>query len=581
MNNIKLWMTLGWRKIRLPYKLILVYTPLILLPALTGIYYLTDSYTTSSKARTAEYATDLLSLMGQKIDDRMRSYEQLSKQIMTDGDLLKLVSSEPATAYDKFKLESIINEKLNVLWLGADQNSYIRSIKIETPKTMYTYGKNSIDDYEVQNPQYRREVEKMKGAAKWFPPESYNDGYTNFKAFRLGRTIRDEKLNELGTLSLVIRVEAIEEIFRQTKFQEDTALKLLAADGTVLVDNGISIDPGEKQLLSYSEDKIQNGWQLSVQLPLRQLYEPIYHTVRLALFIVLGCIVLGLVVTHLLAMDLVIPIRRLMLNMKQGIKGVRPGKLKHFNGAIEVVEMNDTFISIMYEIEQLIDEVAKQEKKKKDAEIRVLQNQLSPHFLYNTLNSIRWMAMIQKQDNIKEMVDSLNTLLTYALRGSGDPVPLAEEIAILHSYATIQNVRYQHFEFVTDIPKALDNVKMLKFLLQPLIENALIHGLAQSEHTGEIKVSARAAVDQLIVTVSDNGVGMTAEKKAEIETGLVNPSQHFGLHSVNERIQLHYGLQYGLSIQSVPGQGTQITIVVPLQKPEETGDSQHAQSNDR
>jgi two-component system, sensor histidine kinase YesM len=573
MNKGRAGLSGLWRNIRLPYKLILVYTPLILLPALAGIYYLTDSYTTSSKARTAEYATDLLSLMGQKIDDRMRSYEQLSKQIMTDGDLLKLVTTEPESKYDQFRMESIINEKLNVLWLGADQNSYIRSIKIETPTSMYTYGKNSIDHYGVQNPEYRQEVQTMRGGARWFPPESYNDGYTSFKAFRLGRTIRDEKLNELGTLTLVIRTESITDIFKQTKFQEDTALKLMDANGKGLVDNGISVDPGEKQLLSYSEDKIQNGWQLSVQLPLKQLYEPIYHTVRQALFIVLMCILLGLVVTHLLALDLVIPIRRLMMNMKMGIKGVRPGKLKRFGGAIEVVEMNDTFISIMYEIEQLIDAVAKQEKKKKDAEIRVLQNQLSPHFLYNTLNSIRWMAMIQKQDNIKEMVDSLNTLLTYALRGSGDPVPLTDEIAILHSYVTIQQVRYQHFEFATEIPQHLEQVRVLKFLLQPLIENALIHGLAPSDHPGEIKVSAYEEADSLKVTVSDNGVGMSADKRTEIVSGLSDPSRHFGLHSVNERIQLHYGHQFGLSIQSEQGKGTEITVNVPIRKTDESDET--------
>jgi two-component system, sensor histidine kinase YesM len=115
-----------WRKLRLPYKLGLVYTPLILLPALAGIYYVTESYTNSSKASTSEYANDLLSLMVQKIDDRMRSYEQLSKQVMTDADLLRLVSAEPASVYERFRLENAISEKLNVLWLGADQNSYIR-----------------------------------------------------------------------------------------------------------------------------------------------------------------------------------------------------------------------------------------------------------------------------------------------------------------------------------------------------------------------------------------------------------------------------------------------------------------------
>ncbi|MCQ6557743.1 cache domain-containing sensor histidine kinase [Paenibacillus mendelii] len=565
-----------WRKLRLPYKLGLVYTPLILLPALAGIYYVTDSYTSASKMRTAEYATDLLSLMGQKINDRMSSYQQLSKQIMTDGDLIRAIQADPVSSYDRFQLEGIINEKLNVLWLGADQNEYIRSIMVETPKSLFTYGKSAYGDYGVNHSEYRSQVGDMKGAARWFEPETYGDGYIEFQAFRLGRTIRDSKLNELGTLTIVIQVEAFTDIFNQTRFQEDAALKLLAKDGGVLIDNGVVIAPEEKQLLTFSEDKLQNGWTLSAQLPLKQLYEPIYNNVRLAVYFVLVCILLGLIVTHLLALDLVIPIRRLMVNMKLGIRGVRPGQLKHLKGAVEVVEMNDTFISVMYEIEHLIDQVAKQEKKKKDAEIRVLQNQLSPHFLYNTLNSIRWMAMIQKQDNIKEMVDSLNQLLTYALRRSGDPVTLADEIAMLSNYVAIQKVRYQHFGFTTSIPASLEKALVLKFLLQPLIENALIHGLSPSEHPGEIIVEAWEEDEKLMVMVSDNGIGMTPERLKEMTNGLMNPDQHFGLHSVHERIQLHYGPQYGLIIQSDANEGTRITVKVPLIRADDNGGEQHA-----
>jgi len=557
-----------WRKLRLPYKLVLIYMPLILLPALAGIYYVTDSYTNASKEKTSEYANDLLSLMVQKIDDRMRSYQQLSKQIMTDGDLLRLVRLEPESSYEKFTVESNINEKLNVLWLGADQNQYVQAIKIETPKNLYTYGKNDLENYRIDSNDYREDIIRMRGSVRWFEPEAFSDGYEQFRAFRLGRVIRDTQMKVLGQLTIVIRVEAITDVFQQTKFQEDAALQLLAGDGSTLLDNGIEIPRDEKQLLSYSKDQLDNGWRLSAQLPLNELYEPIYRNARLALYIVALCTLLGLIVTHLLALDLVIPIRRLMLNMKLGIKGVKPSSLKHFNGAIEVVEMNDTFISVMYEIEQLIDQVAKQEQKKKEAEIRVLQNQLSPHFLYNTLNSIRWMAMIQKQDNIKEMVDSLNRLLTYALRGPDGPVPLSDEMAMLDNYTTIQKVRYQHFDFTAVVPEFLKKMNVPKFLLQPLIENALIHGLALSDHPGMIKVEARAEGNSLLLTVSDNGVGIPPDKLADLTSGLTNPGEHFGLHSVHERVQLHYGTTYGLSIRSELGSGTQITVKIPLMSTE-------------
>ncbi|MFD0710390.1 sensor histidine kinase [Paenibacillus sp. GCM10027626] len=564
MGAKRRWSLPLWRNLRLPYKLVLVYMPLILLPVLGGIYYVTDSYTTASKERTAEYANDLLTLMVQKIDDRMRSYQQLSKQIMTDGDLIRLLKTEPETSYDKFKVESMLNEKLNVLWLGADQNQYVRSIKIETPKNLYTYGKNAYGDYRIQERSYRDRVSSKQGGVYWFEPEAFTEGHEQFQAIRLGRVIRDSRLVPVGTLTIVVEVEAITDIFKQTRFQETAAIKLLASGGAVLLHNGVEIAQNQKQLLSYSKEQLEMGWRLSAQLPLQQLYEPIYKNVRIALLMVVICTLLSLVVTHLLALDLVIPIKRLMNNMKMGIKGGKPGQLKHFNGALEVVEMNETFISVMYEIEHLIDEVARHEKKKKDAEIRVLQNQLSPHFLYNTLNSIRWMAMIQKQDNIKEMVDSLNRLLTYALRGPDGPVKLADEVAMLRNYTAIQKVRYRHFEYIEQVPAALEQSQVLKFLLQPLIENALIHGIAPADHTGEIKVEAQAQGDLLQLIVSDNGIGMKPERLSEVEHGLRNPQQHFGLHSVHERIQLHYGSRFGLTIRSSPEHGTQITVKLPL-----------------
>jgi two-component system sensor histidine kinase YesM len=564
-----------WRNIRLPYKLLLVYMPLILLPTLAGLFYLTDSYTSSSKARTAEYATDLLNLMGQKIDERLLNYEKLSRQIMTDKDLLQIISVEPVTTYEKYQIQNELNAKLNSIWLGADQNLYIRSIIIETFKDVYTYGKNAIDNYGASDPDFKSQIANMKGGALWFVPASFADGNTDIHAFRLGRSIRDPKLNVLGTLTIVIESRAITDLFAQTSLQEAAALKLLTADGHILLDNAVELSSDERQLLTYSQDQIHNGWRLSAQLSLKQLYEPIYRTVRVASFLITGCIVLGLVVTQLLAMDLVIPIRKLMLNMKQGIRGVKPGRLKRFSGAIEIVEMNDTFISVMYEIEQLINAIGKQEQKKKEAEIRVLQNQLSPHFLYNTLNSIRWMAMIQKQDNIKEMVDSLNQLLTYALRGKEFDVPLGTELAMLDNYVNIQRVRYQHFDFKKEIPLKLAGARIPKFLLQPIIENALIHGLSHADRPGEITVAAKEEGAVLVLTVQDNGIGMEPNKRMEIVSSLSSGDNHFGFHSVHERIQLHYGTQYGIQLTSEPEQGTRVTLRVPLnmKDPDKESDS--------
>ncbi|OMF26508.1 hypothetical protein BK133_20350 [Paenibacillus sp. FSL H8-0548] len=564
MSNQARRLRYRWRNIRLPYKLLLVYMPLILLPALIGMYYLTNSYTSTSKVQTTEYTTDLLNLMGQKIDERLISYEKFSRHIMTDPEILELVSSEAATTYEKFQIQNKINEKINTIWLGADQNVYIRSILIETPENIYSYGKSATNNYKINEPDYMNQIASMKGGAIWFEPESFSDGFQEIKGFRLGRSIRNSKLKELGTLTVIIDARAITDLFEQTSLK-NVSLKLLDEQEQLLLDNAVTISSEEQQLLTFSQERIHTGWLLSAEMPLGQLYEPIYRTAKIAGIIIMVCIVLGLVVTQLLAMDLVIPIRKLMRNMKQGIRGVRPERLNRFGGAIEIVEMNDTFISVMYEIEHLISEIGKQEHKKKEAEIRVLQNQLSPHFLYNTLNSIRWMAIIQNQENIKEMVDSLNRLLTYGLRGKDYTVTLNTDIEMLDNYVKIQRVRYQHFDLKKNIPASLENAAIPKFLLQPVIENALIHGLSQADRPGEITISASVVDANLLLVVTDNGIGMDADKVNDIRSSLNNSEQHFGFHSVNERVQLHYGLSYGLELTSQLGEGTCVTIKIPLQ----------------
>lgn len=564
---------LKWRNIRLPFKLLLFYTPLIIIPAVIGMYLITQSYTTSSKQMTEQYASDLMSLMVQKIDDRLLEYEQLSKQIMTNEDLHRLVRTVPTSSFEQLSLENAINKQLNALWLGDEQNKYIQSIKITTDQNTFTYGNDDVNDYGVLNSEYIEKVAGERGSVVWFAPESYTNGYENFSAFRLARVIRDRKLEALGLLTIVIDAEAVTSIFNQTKFKEEVSLQLLDRQGDFILGNKNDITPDESQVLTFSEESIQNGWRLSARLPLEPLFKPISEMVRLSVIIIIICVLLGLLVTHIIAVDVVIPVRKLMVNMKHGIKGVKPSDLERFKGGIEIVEMNDTFISVMYEIDQLIKQVIKNEKLKQRAEINVLQKQLAPHFLYNTLNSIRWMAMIQKQDNIKEMVGALNRLLTYSIRRTGEPVMLEEELAAISDYVKIQKVRYQNFEFSTRIEQGTEKLQILKLLIQPLIENSLLYGLADTDQPGKILLETTTIDYQLIIQVSDNGIGMEEDVLADVQKSLYYNTIHevgIGLKSVHERIQLHYGNEYGLKIESELKKGTSVQLTMPIKHADST-----------
>lgn len=556
-----------WRELRLPAKLLLVYTPLIILPSAAGIWLLTESSAESSREISEAYATDLLRLMVRKIDDRIGGYEQFSKQVMTDVSLHQLMLAAPQTEFEKLSIQTEMNEKLNVLWLGDEQNRYVVAIKIVSGGKIYSYGNHLNAEYGVFDEAYIASLRAASGGAVWTGPETFRAGGRDIEVFRIGRAIRDESLRELGTVTLVVDTQAFSSIFAQTEFQDRVLLQLTDGQGRVLLDNGVAFGPSERNpLRTRSEESASTGWSLSATMSLESLYAPIYRVGRLALVIVLGCIVLGLMVTRALAVDIVIPIRKLMANMRQGIKGVRPNELARFRGAVEIVEMNDTFISVMYEIEQLIQQVVKEQQRKQEAAMRVLQNQLSPHFLYNTLNSLRWMAILQKQDHMKDMIDALNRLLQYSFRGAGKPVALREELAALDDYASIQKVRYRHFTLLEQLEDGWKDALILKFLLQPLIENALIHGIATTVEDGVIAIGGERRGGTLLLSVRDNGQGIPPNKLAELRKRLqegTSDDRSVGLANVHERIQLHYGSKYGLDIDSAPGEGTIVRLRLP------------------
>nr|WP_255807440.1 sensor histidine kinase [Cohnella mopanensis] len=225
----------------------------------------------------------------------------------------------------------------------------------------------------------------------------------------------------------------------------------------------------------------------------------------------------------------------------------------------------------MYEIEQLIQQTVSQEQKKRAAEIEALRKQLSPHFLYNTLNSIRWLAILQKQSNIKALVESLSSLLNYTLRDANEFVNLREDAEKLEDYISIQKIRYRQFAYATDIGERTLNASVPKFIIQPIVENALIHGLEPLDRMGQITVRASIRGSVLKLTVEDNGIGIAPDKLAEIRQQLSGSApqgttKHIGILNVHERIVAHYGYPYGMSIDSEAGQGTTIEVTLKYEE---------------
>ena len=212
------------------------------------------------------------------------------------------------------------------------------------------------------------------------------------------------------------------------------------------------------------------------------------------------------------------------------------------------------------------------EKQKRDLEYKVLQNQINPHFLYNTLNSIKMMASIQGATGIAEMTTALASLLRNISKGDSLLIPISEELALVKDYFTIQNYRYGgmiSFEtLIEDV--SITDYTIVKFTLQPLVENAIFHGLEPKGGIGKISIHLSYVGEDISIEVIDDGVGISEEKLSGILEGSAKDKndlfKEIGISNVHKRIQYEFGEQYGISIHSTVHKGTTMQVIIPRRK---------------
>lgn len=232
----------------------------------------------------------------------------------------------------------------------------------------------------------------------------------------------------------------------------------------------------------------------------------------------------------------------------------------------------------LYErIQRLMNEVQRNEGLKKEADMLALQAQMNPHFLYNTLASIHWLALMNKDTRIADMVGSLSDFLRFSLNKGSEYCTIKQEVEHAKHYGFIQKLRYPNqFELEFRVPPALEQHVMVKLLVQPLIENAIIHGIMKKQEPGYISVTVEALDDQYIqFIVEDSGLGIPSERLQLIRAELAEPMEQnspterkesYGLRNVHQRLRLHYGTGTGLTIESTEGHGTQVSFIIPYKE---------------
>ena len=259
------------------------------------------------------------------------------------------------------------------------------------------------------------------------------------------------------------------------------------------------------------------------------------------------------------------PIKELMNSMKRISKGDWTAKTTIYSQN-ELGQMAMGFNQMVNKLNEQRQRILKEQSQLRKAQLDILQSQINPHFLYNTLDLIIWMARNKRKDEIISIVYSLTKLLRISLSKGSDIISLEDEITHIESYLTIQSIRYKDvIHYKIKVPDELKPYRIPKLTLQPIVENAIYHGLKETAEGGTIFIEAQETDNTLLLIVQDNGRGMDPSKEKSINDMFLNPAMKFGfgLNNVNERIKLHFGKDYGIEVSSQINVGTEVKIRIP------------------
>lgn len=311
-------------------------------------------------------------------------------------------------------------------------------------------------------------------------------------------------------------------------------------------------------------------------VPVSALMKDVNKLKRAGILLFMIALLLVSLPYSMMMMNILKPLGKLIHFMRQPKSGnidILQSKI-NLEGYAEIEVISQEFNMMLERIHDLTHELVdtnthlyEVELDKQRARMAHLQSQVNPHFLYNTLDSIRGMALVMKNHKIYEMTSSLSTLLRYNIKGA-DEVTLEEELYIVSSYIKILQIRFsERFTYEIECTQELKNLKIPKMILQPLVENAIHHGIELMIEGGKLRIQAARNNDGYVeIIISDNGVGIEEKKLRELHEKLESHQgndEHIGVYNVHNRIKLRYGHPFGLSIESTLGQGTSVFITIP------------------
>ncbi|MUG45429.1 sensor histidine kinase [Paenibacillus woosongensis] len=592
----------GWRHLRtsIKYKWILLLMAMTLIPLfILGLV----SYSISKDAidkKVAESSKQLIRQTGENIDIRFSGYKDMLMQVITNTEVMSLL--DKLQQRDESIVEHLtLTTKLAYFTAVSPE---FKSISFITD-AQYIKGIFRWEDLEAHQAEFYERTMAERNAYVWFPTRlgQYSDTADNHEelVFSLAKqvfNIHDGR--QMGMVVVLdIREEMLSDILSKNTDSElstesfvidQNGIILSHADKSMLMtpmdlyfqnDTGAAIKDGVKEgsfvarykgkevMVNYQQLK-SNDWKVVHIIERSSLYKDSNQVIKVIAMIMILCVLFSIIMAYAMASSVSKPLKAMVKAMKQVHLGNLATRIHINEGrSDEIGSLQYHFNDMVGRIEELVEAVYVEQNNKRIAEVKALEAQINPHFLYNTLDAIKWTALFQKANNTAEMARLLSRLLHISIGKGSDTVLVQEELEHVECYMGIQNLRTTTpIEVNYEIEDEVKLYRTPKVILQPIVENAVLHGFADQPQGAVITIRCRQEGKHLLFEIIDNGLGF----EDEVHFGGLAPDDlpkgafflGVGLANVAERIKLICGDEYGLAINSKPGKGTVVVITLPI-----------------
>lgn len=564
-----------FKKNSISVRLMMYFIGIVLLPIIILSLIMQSTYKKSIIEMAKNHAEESLDLINYNLDQQFKNYESLAYFISRDRQLQEISQLSGIYDYNKRSQEkNKLYRLLNYYRSSVDQVSRV-VISYENGILFTTEGED-VQSYNQSKMEWYKLCKKNPDSSfilNYKADEAIYDGVEpiNLEIITVCHGIRNVDGEYIGAVSVEMFSQVLEKSMSNILSRKGSYVYVLNGEGMVVYSPVVGVIPESSNNKNYCKVEVlnqRNQWKIIGVVPLGTYIHQIDTLTSILVIALLIITVTMAVIAFRMGISIVRPIETLRMLMKEAEKGNLTVYFQS-KGPEEIQDLGESFNIMIEKLDHNIKQVYIEQKAKRKAEMEVLQANIKPHFLYNTLDTIHWMAKSYHATDIVETVDALSTLFRISLSKGKEIITVEQEIQHVTSYLQIQKVRYE--EMISYEIHVAENCKRLmvqKLILQPLIENSIYHGIKESGYVGKISIFVWREKADIFLAVEDDGMGMSRERLKEVCAALDNirpdESGAYGVVNVHQRLILNYGAPYGLYLESEENVGTTALIMHPV-----------------